>query len=70
MQPLITSSFSLTSLGKLSPVNAAVFRVELPSTTIPSIATFSPGLTTMIVPISTSSGSTCSKFPSSSSILA
>ena len=38
----------------------------LETATIPSIGTFSPGCTTMTEPISTSSGSTCSSFPSCS----
>ena len=42
-QPLITSSPALASLGRLSPVRAAVLRLELPSKIIPSIGTFSPG---------------------------
>ena len=32
-------------------MRAAVFRVEVPSTTTPSMGTFSPGWTTMMVPI-------------------
>ena len=32
-----------TSLGRLSPVRALVFSEELPSRTMPSIGTFSPG---------------------------
>ena len=65
-QPLITSSPSLALLGTLSPVRALVLSVELPSTTMPSIGIFSPGLTTITLPTSTSSGSTCSNFPSTS----
>ena len=38
------SSPGLTSLGRLSPVRALVLSEEFPSTTIPSIGTFSPGL--------------------------
>ena len=66
MHPLMISSPSFASLGRLSPVRALVFRVELPSITMPSIGTFSPGWTTITEPISTSSGSTCSSFPSCS----
>ena len=69
-QPLMTSSPDRTSRGRLSPVRAAVLRVEAPSTITPSIGTRSPGWTTMMVPISTSSGSTCSSLPSSPSMLA
>ena len=47
-----------TSLGTLSPVNAAVSTMELPSITLPSNGTFSPGFTTIISPMLTSSGST------------
>ena len=63
MQPLTTSSPAQTSRGMLSPVSAAVSSVDVPSTTTPSIGTFSPGRTMMCVPISTSSGSTCSSLP-------
>ena len=64
IEPLTISSPSITSTGTLSPVRALVSRLELPFTTTPSSGTFSPGLTRMISPISTSSGSTCSSFPS------
>ena len=67
-QPLMISSPSRTSRGRDSPVRAAVFRVEAPSTTVPSIGTFSPGWTTITVPMDTSSGSTCSSFPSCSTL--
>ena len=43
MQPLITSSSILTSLGRLSPVRAAVSSDDEPETTVPSIGIFSPG---------------------------
>lgn len=66
MQPLIISSPLLTERGTLSPVNALVFSVDSPLTTTPSIGTFSPGLTIISVPISTSSGSTFSSLPSTS----
>ena len=66
MQPLMTSSPSRASRGRLSPVRALVFRVELPSVTTPSMGTFSPGCTTMTVPMATSSGSTCTSWPSCS----
>ena len=66
IQPLIISSPTVTSLGTLSPVNALVFKLALPSTIIPSKGTFSPGCTTIMVPISTSSGSTFSNLPSCS----
>ena len=68
MHPLMTSSPSLASRGRLSPVSAAVFSVELPSVTTPSIGTFSPGCTTITVPIATSSGSTCTSCPSRSTL--
>ena len=58
MQPLTISSPPVTSRGRLSPVRAAVFRVEVPSSTTPSRGTFSPGWTTMVAPTGTSSGST------------
>ena len=66
MQPLMISSPSFTSRGRLSPVSALVFRLALPLTTTPSSGTFSPGCTTMTLPTATSSGSTCSSFPSCS----
>ena len=52
-QPEITSSPSPASRGRLSPVRATVLRAVEPSTTTPSIGTFSPGLTTMVSPTST-----------------
>ena len=64
IHPLMTSSPTLASRGTLSPVRALVFSVVFPSSITPSIGIFSPGCTTMIVPTSTSSGSTCSSFPS------
>ena len=64
IHPLITSSPSPASLGRLSPVRALVFSAVLPSMIMPSIGTFSPGCTTITEPISTSSGSTCVSFPS------
>ena len=66
MQPEMTSSPAATSRGRLSPVRAAVFRVEEPVRTMPSMGTFSPGWTRMVLPTSTSSGSTCKSFPSCS----
>ena len=47
-------------------VSALVFRLELPSRITPSSGTFSPGCTTITLPISTSSGSTCVSLPSCS----
>ena len=67
-QPLMISSPSRTSRGRLSPVRALVFRVETPSTTTPSRGTFSPGCTRISVPISTSSGSTWITLPSRSTL--
>ena len=66
MQPLMTASPAWTSRGRLSPVRALVFRVELPSMTWPSRGIFSPGWTTMTLPTAPSSGSTCSRRPSRS----
>ena len=68
IHPEMISSPALISLGTLSPVRAAVLRELVPSVTTPSIGTFSPGLTTMMVPISTSSGSTFSRSPFSFSM--
>ena len=63
MHPLIISSPSLTSLGRLSPVRALVLRLDRPSITTPSMGTFSPGRTIISLPISTSSGSIFSSVP-------
>ena len=56
--PLKTSSPFCTSLGILSPVRAFVSKLELPEITYPSNGIFSPGFTTIISPIFTSSGET------------
>ena len=58
MHPLITSSPTRTVLGTLSPVRALVLRELLPAVTMPSMGIFSPGETCMMLPTSTSSGST------------
>ena len=63
MHPLNMLSFTFTSLGTDSPVNADVSNIEVPSMTIPSSGTFSPGFTTMTSPIFTSSGDFFSIFP-------
>ena len=63
IQPLETSSSARTSRGTLSPVNAEVFNVVVPSTIIPSRGIFSPGFTTITEPIATVSGSTVSVSP-------
>ena len=68
MQPLITSSPTEVPRGRLSPVNAAVSREEEPSSTVPSMGIFSPGWTTIRVPMATSSGSSCSSLPSISTL--
>ena len=70
MEPDSTSSSTVTSRGLDSPVSADVFSAEAPSTTMPSMGTFSPGCTTMTVSTSTSSGSTRSSVPSGCSMLA
>ena len=66
MQPLMTSSPAFASRGRLSPVSALVFRLDAPERITPSSGTFSPGCTTITLPISTSSGSTFSSWPSRS----
>ena len=68
MQPLMISSPSRHSRGALSPVRALVLSVDLPSRITPSMGTFSPGWTTITVPISTSSGSTWVSTPSVSTL--
>ena len=55
--PARTSSPSLASLGKLSPVIEAVFNSEEPLRTTESRGIFSPGLTSNIEEILTSFGS-------------
>ncbi len=57
-QPLSTSSPGITSRGSDSPVNAVVFRLDVPSVTTPSNGIFSPGLTRITSPTCTSSGLT------------
>ncbi len=59
-QPLITSSPSASRAGTLSPVRAEVSAVVFPETITPSRGIFSPALTTIISPVSTVSGGTCS----------
>ena len=56
--PLITLSPTVTFVGMLSPVKAAVSRSARPSVTTPSMGIFSPGFATIMEPIATSSGST------------
>ncbi len=65
-KPESTCPPAVTSRGSLSPVNATVFRLEVPSRTVPSIGTFSPGRITTVSPTSTSSGSTLTTAPSRS----
>ena len=43
MQPLMTSLPGSTERGRLSPVRAEVFSEDEPSSTTPSMGTFSPG---------------------------
>ena len=59
-QPLMTASPGAAERGRLSPVRALVFRVEVPVRMTPSMGMRSPGSTVISVPTSTSSGSTCS----------
>ncbi|MNI47623.1 hypothetical protein D3C73_1021530 [compost metagenome] len=58
MNPLSTWLPGSALRGTDSPVSAEVSIMALPSSTLPSSGTFSPGFTTMISPISTSSGAT------------
>ena len=60
------SSSTLIVRGTDSPVSEDVSSVDSPKITIPSTGTFSPGLTTIISPISTSSGSIVTISPSRS----
>jgi len=57
-QPLKISSPSSISLGRDSPVSAAVLSDDFPSLTMPSSGTFSPGLTSIRSPGFTLAGST------------
>ena len=70
MQPEMIWLPASTWRGTDSPVSAAVSSWLSPSVTTPSMGTRSPGLTTMMSPTETSSGSTCTSSPSASSILA
>ena len=56
----MASSPSKTSFGRDSPVSALVSNVDTPLIIFPSRGIFSPGFTTMISSIFTSSGSTSS----------
>ena len=58
IHPLITLSPAVISLGTDSPVRADVSMLALPLSTIPSIGILSPGFTTIMLPIGTSSGRT------------
>ena len=64
IEPLIISSPAAASRGTLSPVKALVLRVVEPYVITPSMGTFSPGFIIISVPISTSSGSALTIFPS------
>ena len=64
MHPLMTSSPSDASRGALSPVRATVLSVDLPLVITPSIGIFSPGFTTIVLPMPTSSGLILMSFPS------
>ena len=64
IHPLSASSPSFTFLGRVSPVNAEVSSIELPSQIIPSSGILSPGFICIISPIFTSSGFTSCSFPS------
>ena len=57
------SSPVLTSLGTDSPVNAEVSKKLVPSITVPSKGTLSPGLITIISSKFTSSGETLNSLP-------
>ena len=65
-----TSSPGPTSTGTLSPVRSERSTVELPSTTTPSVASFSPGRTTKRVPTVSSSTGRVVSLPSSASTVA
>ena len=68
MQPEMTSSPASAWRGADSPVRAAVSSCVAPSRMTPSMGTRSPGLTTMTSPTATSSGPTCAKPPSRSTL--
>ena len=61
--PEKTSWQSVTERGTDSPVMARVSRLEVPSITVPSRGTFSPGRTRMTSPTCTSLGSTTATSP-------
>ena len=56
--PLVTAEPTVFSTGRLSPVNADSSAVVVPSTTTPSAAKLSPGLTTISSPTIKSSTAT------------
>ena len=62
-QPEYAASPGLTERGTDSPVMARVSRLEVPSITVPSRGTFSPGFTRMISPTCTVLGSTTATLP-------
>ena len=65
-QPPVTASPGPTSAGTGSPVSIEVSTAELPETTIPSAAIFSPGRTTNSSPAASWSAGTRTSAPSRS----
>ena len=66
MVAALTLSPSALSTGMLSPVRALSFTALLPSSTMPSTGTFSPGRTTKMSPFCTCSMGTVTSVPSRS----
>ena len=66
--PLRISSPARLSTGALSPVSAAAFTLVSPVRITPSSGTRSPGFTTIVSPVCTSSGETSSSAPSRTTV--
>jgi hypothetical protein len=62
----VTRSPAATSTGTLSPVSIEASTAEVPLTTTPSVATFSPGRTTNRIPTASSLIGTRTSTPSRS----
>ncbi len=64
IEPPMTAAPAILSIGMLSPVSMLSSTADSPSTTMPSVAIFSPGRTTKTSPTMTSSTGTSTSFPS------
>lgn len=66
VRPLVASSPTFTSLKELSPIETLMFGVRAPSVVAPSVKAFSPNYAAVAMPVSASSKSAYSDFPSAS----